>query len=116
MNIILMESRVLQAMLMNMINQLFSNWGGGWEDLAWEDLDAYDFPSVAILGKVLAKLQYNHSDSKHVLVLGPSGHVKPDHSVPAQSANTALQSDSSQESVKPKYTCLALRGSASLRQ
>ena len=58
----------------------------------------------------------NHSNcsrmAKHAFVLGPSGHVKPDPNVPAQSANTALRSDSSQESDKSKSTCLAPRASA----
>ena len=58
-----------------------------------------------------------HSDyprvAKHALVLGPSGHVKP--TVPdkaAESVNSALQSDFSQEFVKPKPTCLARRALA----
>ena len=70
----------------------------------------------------------NHSDcphvAKHALVLTPSDHVESDPSVsapPAKSVNSALQSDSSQESVKTKPTCLAPRASAikeqgSLRQ
>ena len=61
-------------------------------------------------------MQENHSDysrvAQHALVLGPSGHVKPNPTIPAQSADSALQSDPSQESVKPKSTCLALRASA----
>ena len=63
-------------------------------------------------------MQEHHSDctrvAQHALVLGPSGHAKPDPSVPpqpAQLANTALQSDSSQESAKPKSACLAPRTS-----
>ena len=51
----------------------------------------------------------NHSDcprvAKHALVLGPSGYVQRNPSVPAQpakSVNSALQSNSSQESVEPK--------------
>ena len=43
-------------------------------------------------------LPQSHSDcsrvAKHALVLGSSGHVKPDSPEPAQSSNTALQSDS----------------------
>ena len=61
-------------------------------------------------------MQENHSNcsrmAKHAFVLGPSGHVKPDPTVPAQSANTALRSDSSQESDKSRSTCLAPRASA----
>ena len=40
-----------------------------------------------------------------------SGHVDPDSLVPAQPAYTAVQTDLSQESVKPKSTCLAPRAS-----
>ena len=61
-------------------------------------------------------LQENHSDcsgmSNHSLVLGCSGHVKPDPTVPAQPAHSAIQSDSSQESVKPKSACMAPGASA----
>ena len=65
-------------------------------------------------------MRENHSDCsrvvQHTLVLGSSGRVKPDPSVPAQSNNTAFQSDSSQESVKPKSTGLAPRASAIKQQ
>ena len=51
-------------------------------------------------------VQENHSDcsrvTQHALVLGSSGHVEPDPSVPAkpaQSADSPIQSDSTQESV-----------------
>ena len=61
-------------------------------------------------------MQEIHSDcsrvAQHALVLGSSGHVKPDHTVPAQPAYSVIQSDSTQESVKPKSTCLAPRASA----
>ena len=61
-------------------------------------------------------LPQDHSDlfrvAQHALVLGFSGHVKPDPPEPAQSSNTALQSDSSQESVQLKSACLASRASA----
>ena len=60
-----------------------------------------------------------HSDSprvvKHALVLGSGGHVQPDPHESAQSAhpsNTALQSDSLQESAQPKSACLAPKSSA----
>ena len=74
--------------------------------LPWEDLDPYAFPPVAILCKVVAKLQdYPHRRiiliAQHALVMGPSDYVDPDSLVPAQPADAALQSDSSQESVKP---------------
>ena len=61
----------------------------------------------------------NHSDcprvAQHALILGPGGHVQPDSPEPAQSAqpvNTALQSDPSQKSDKPKSPCMAPRASA----
>ena len=61
----------------------------------------------------------NHSDcpgvAQHALVLGPGGHVQPHSPEPAQSArpvNTALQSDPSQKSDKPKSPCMAPRASA----
>ena len=61
----------------------------------------------------------SHSDcsgvAQHALVLGSSGYVKPDspvHAVPVQSPNTAFQSDSSQKSVKSKWTCLVPKASA----
>ena len=61
----------------------------------------------------------NHSNcpgvAQHALVLGPGGHVQPDSPEPAQSAqpvNTALQSDPSQKSDKPKSPCMAPRASA----
>ena len=56
-------------------------------------------------------MRENYSDctrvAQHALILGPCGHVRPNSSVPAQSANIALHSDSSQESVKPESACLA---------
>ena len=61
-------------------------------------------------------MQENHSDcsgvAQHALVLGSSGHVQPDPTEPAQSAqpvDTALQSDSPQKSDKPKSPCMAPR-------
>ena len=51
-------------------------------------------------------MQENHSDCTRVH-LGHSGNVKPNSCVPAQPANTALQLDFSQESVKPKSARLA---------
>ena len=64
-------------------------------------------------------MQEDHSDcsrvAKHALVLGSSDHVQPDPTglaPPAQPAHSTLQSDSTQESVKPKSTCLARRASA----
>ena len=90
--------------------------------LSWEDLDAYAFPPAAFLGKVVEKLQdmkENHSDcsrvAQHALVLGPSDHVQSDPTEPAflaQPVNTALQSDPSQKSDKPKSPSMAPRATA----
>ena len=54
--------------------------------------------------------------TQHAMALGPGGHVKL-HPIfvadqPAQSVNSAIQSDPSQESVKPEFSCLAPRTSA----
>ena len=64
-------------------------------------------------------MQENHSDcsgvAQHALVMGSSGHVQPDPTESAQSAqpvDTALQSDSPQKSDKPKSPCMAPRASA----
>ena len=64
-------------------------------------------------------MQENHSDcsgvAQHALVLGSSGHVQSNPTEPALSAqpvNTALQSDPSQKSDKPKSLCMAPRASA----
>ena len=58
----------------------------------------------------------NHSDcsrvAQHTLVLGSSDHVKSDPFVSAQPAHSTIQSDSTQESVKPKSAFLAHRASA----
>ena len=61
-------------------------------------------------------VQENHPDrvAQHELVLGSGSHVKPDPSVPAQPAQTAdstIQSNSTQESAEPKSLCLAHRTS-----
>ena len=62
------------------------------------------------------RMQENHFDcsgvAQHALVLGSSGHVQQNPSEPTQPAHTTVQSDSTQESVKPKSTCLAPRASA----
>ena len=56
-------------------------------------------------------MQENHSDwsrvAQHALILGPSGHVQPDPTEPAQPVNTAIQSDPSQKSDKPKSPSMA---------
>ena len=46
------------------------------------------------------------------LVLGSCNHVHPDPSVPAQSTDSAIQSDSIQESFKPKFRSPAPRATA----
>ena len=65
-------------------------------------------------------MQENQSDcsrvAQHALVPGPSGHVKSNSTVTAQPANTAFQSVSSQESVKPISKCLAPRALAVKKQ
>ena len=64
-------------------------------------------------------MQENHSDcsgvAQHALVLGSGGHVQPDPTESAQSAqpvDTALQSDPSQKSDKYKSPCMAPRATA----
>ena len=61
-------------------------------------------------------MQENHSDcsgvAQHALVLGSSEHVQPNPTESAQPAHTTIQSDSTQESVKPTSTCVAPRFSA----
>ena len=60
-------------------------------------------------------VQKNHSDcfrvAQHALVLGSSDHVQPDPTVPAQPAQPTIQSDSTQESVKPKFAHMAPQAS-----
>ena len=64
-------------------------------------------------------MQENHSDcsgmAQHALVLGPSDQVQSDPTESAfltQPVNTALQSDPSQKSDKPKSPCMAPRATA----
>ena len=64
-------------------------------------------------------IEEDHSDcpgvAQHALVLGSSSHVQSDPSHPAilaQSVDTALQSDPSQKSDKPKSRCMAPRATA----
>ena len=58
-------------------------------------------------------VQETHSDcpgvAQHALVSGPGDNVQSGPSLPAQSADTALQSDPSQKSDKSKSPCLAPR-------
>ena len=72
---------------------------------------AYTFPPSAILGKVGKvvglPMQENHSDcssvAHHAMVLRSSGHVQPNPTDPAQSAqpvDTVIQLDPSQKSDK----------------
>ena len=88
------------------------------------DPPAWAVDALSHLGKSGGKVvglpvQENHPDcegvAQHALVLGSSGQIKLDPSVPdqpAQSSSTAFESDSSQESVKPRFTCLVPRASA----
>ena len=64
-------------------------------------------------------MQKNHSDctgvAQYALVLRPSDHVQSDPTEPAplaQPVNTALQSDSSQKSDKPKPPCMTPRATS----
>ena len=64
-------------------------------------------------------MQENHSDcsgvAQHALVLGSSEHVQPNPTEPTQPSkpvDTALQSDPSQKSDKPKSPCMAPRATA----
>ena len=53
--------------------------------------------------------------AKHAQVLGPSGHIQSDPTVPAQSAqsgDSTIQPDPTQESVKSEPTCLVPRATA----
>ena len=99
--------------------------------LSWEDLDSYTFPPAAILwqsgGEVTGlPLQQDNSDcprvAQHALVLGSSGNVQSNPTVPAQHTKlsiSAIQPGPSQEPVKSEPTCLARqqsRSRASLRQ
>ena len=58
-------------------------------------------------------MQKNYPDcsrvAQHALFLGPGGSIRTDPTVPAQSAHSAIQSDSTQESGRPKFPCLAPR-------
>ena len=46
------------------------------------------------------------------MVLGPSGHVQSDPTVPPQSSDSAIQPDPAQISLEPELTCLAPRATA----
>ena len=68
-------------------------------------------------------MQENNSDcsrmTQHALVVGFSDHVQSDPTVlalPPQAAHSAIQSDFTQESVKPNSACLAPRASATNEQ
>ena len=50
------------------------------------------------------------------LVLEPSGHVQPNPILPAQPADSTIQSEFSQESAKPESPSLAPRSSATKEQ
>ena len=61
-------------------------------------------------------MQQDHTDctrlAQHALVLGSSDHVQSNPFVPGQSADSAIQSDPTQESVHSEPTCLASKASA----
>ena len=89
--------------------------------LSWENLDPYAFPPTAILGKVVEKLE--NKLCRRLILIAPgwpnmhwfwelSDHVQSNSTEPAQTANTALQSDPSQKSDKSESPCLAPRASA----
>ena len=68
-------------------------------------------------GKVAGlPVQENHFDcprvAQHALLWGFRNHVEPNPSVPAQSVDSTMQPDSSQESVKPESPCLTPRATA----
>ena len=85
------------------------------------DLDPHAFLLVAISSKVVEKLQ-DYPCRRIILIapgwhnmlwfFAPGGHVKPNPIVPVQPVDSTLQSDSSQESVRPESSCLAPRASA----
>ena len=92
--------------------------------LPWEDLDACAFPPVAILGKVVEKLQ-DHPCHRIILIapgwpnmpwfwdlVAMSSQNPPQPAKSTQPSNTALQSDSSRGSAQLKSACLAPRASA----
>ena len=90
-----------------------------------EDLDAYAFSPTTNQGQSDGEvaglpMKKEHSDCSRLaqlaLVLGSSSHVQPDPIESAQPANTALQSDPSQKTDKPKPPCVALRASAIKQQ
>ena len=72
-------------------------------------------------GKIIGlPMQETHSDcpgvAQHALVLGLGDHVQSGPSQPAQSVDTALQSDSSQKSDKSKSPCMAPRATTIKQQ
>ena len=113
----------LFAMRFNKLPQFVSpvpdtiSWAVDALSLPWEDLDPYAFPPVAILGKVVAKLR--DYPCRRIILIAPGWPNMPwfwdlvamGSQIP-QSANSAIQSDSTQKSIKPKSRCLALRASA----
>ena len=90
--------------------------------LPWEDLDAYAFPPTSILGKVVEKLL--DSRYQRVILIAPGWpnmpwfwdlvamSNSPQPTKPAQSLDTAVQPDPSQESGKPESPCMAPRATA----
>ena len=96
--------------------------------MLWEDLEAYAFPPVSLLGKVVTKVKRTTHEGESFLLIqgGPTCHASGIlwfHQVrfhcacqPTQSALSALQSDFTQNFDKTKYSCFPPRTSAIKRQ
>ena len=98
-------------------------WAVDAPSLSWENLDPCTFPPVAILGKVLEKLQ--DYPCNRIILMAPgwpnmpwfwdlvamSSQIPPVLTQPAQFAHSTIRPDLTQESGKSEYTCLAPRDS-----
>ena len=91
--------------------------------LSWENLDPYAFPPAAIWGKVVEKLQ-DYPCNRIILIVpgwpnmpwfwdlvAMSSQI-PLSAQPAQYGISTIQSDPTQEPIKPEPTCLAARATA----
>ena len=69
-------------------------WAVDAPSLPWENMDPYAFPPVAIVGKVVEKLQDYPCNRvpQHALVLGPVDYTQSDPTVSAQPAGLIAQS------------------------
>ena len=97
--------------------------------LSWEGLDPYAFPPAAILGKVVEKLQ--DYPCNRIILIAPGWPNMPWFwdlvamssqiplcllpTQPAQSGNSVIQPDPTQEPGKPEPSCLAPRATATRR-